>query len=119
MSSPLKSIAMVQVDYLAFGYAALVAAGGVVGYVKAGSAASLGMGLLFGSVIAYGAYQTSQNPNSYLVGLGASAILAGVMGNRFLHSGKFMPAGLVATMSALMVVRYVARSFQKAPIASD
>lgn len=41
----------------------------------------------------------------------ASAVLAGVMGNRFYHSGKFMPAGLVAIVSAAMVVRYVSRSF--------
>jgi len=67
--------------------------------------------MLFGAVIAYGAYQTSQNPNNYLVGLGASTVLAGIMGNRFYHSGKFMPAGLVAAVSAAMVLRYVARSF--------
>lgn len=76
-----------------------------------GSTASLGMGLLFGAVIAYGAYQTSQNPNNYLVGLGASAVLTGVMGNRFYHSGKFMPAGLVAAVSAVFVIRYISRSF--------
>lgn len=69
------------------------------------------MGILFGAIIAYGAYQTSHNANNYLVGLGASAVLAGVMGNRFYHSGKFMPAGLVAIVSAAMVMRYVVRSF--------
>jgi len=98
------------VDYLAFGYASLVAAGGIIGYLKAGSTASLGMGLIFASVLAYGAYQSSQNPDNYLVVLGASAILAGVMGNRFYNTGKFMPAGLVATMSVAMVLRYIVRS---------
>ena len=78
------------------------------------------MGLLFGTAIAYGAYQTTQNPNNYLIGLGTSAVLTGVMGSRFMHSGKFMPAGLVATMSAAMVLRYVLRSFSaKSPVASD
>lgn len=76
-----------------------------------GSTASLGVGLLFGAVLAYGAYQTSQNPSNYLVGLGASALLAGVMGNRYYHSGKFMPAGLIAAVSTAMVLRYVVRSF--------
>jgi len=99
------------IDYLAYGYASLVAAGGVMGYVKAGSTSSLGMGLLFGAVLAYGAYQTSQNSNNYFVGLGGSAILAGIMGNRFYHSGKFMPAGLVAAVSVGMVLRYLGRSF--------
>jgi len=101
-------------DYLSFGYASIVAAGGIFGYIKAGSLASLGMGLLFGSVLAYGAYQTSQNPSNYLIGLGASAVLAGVMGSRFYSSGKFMPAGLVATLSVFMVLRYVTRSFTAA-----
>ncbi|ODM95728.1 Transmembrane protein [Orchesella cincta] len=99
------------IDFLAYGYAALVATGGVVGYAKAGSTASLGVGILFGAVLAYGAYQTSQNPSNYLVGLGASALLAGVMGNRFYHSGKFMPAGMIAAVSTAMVLRYVMRSF--------
>jgi len=71
----------------------------------------LGVGILFGAVLAYGAYQTSQNPSNYLVGLGASALLAGVMGTRFYHSGKFMPAGLIAAVSTAMVLRYVTRSF--------
>ncbi|CAL8115796.1 unnamed protein product [Orchesella dallaii] len=99
------------IDFLAYGYAALVATGGVVGYAKAGSTASLGVGILFGAVLAYGAYQSSQNPSNYLVGLGASALLAGVMGNRYYHSGKFMPAGMIAAVSTAMVLRYVVRSF--------
>jgi len=99
------------VDWFAYGYGALVATGGIIGYAKAGSTASLGMGLLFGAVIAYGAYQTSHNPNNYLIGLASSGILAGIMGNRFYHSGKFMPAGLVAAVSLVMVCRYALRSF--------
>ncbi|KAF4526991.1 hypothetical protein B566_EDAN001538 [Ephemera danica] len=86
------------VDAISFAYAAAVATGGIIGYVKAGSTASMGMGLLFGSILGYGAYQTSQDPGNYYLSLGASAVLTGVMGNRFLSSGKFMPAGLVATM---------------------
>ncbi|XP_071965008.1 transmembrane protein 14C-like [Antedon mediterranea] len=93
-------------DILGFGYAALVAAGGVMGYVKAGSAMSLAMGLLFGSLAGYGASLTSNNPRNVHVILGTSAVLGGVMGMRFVKSGKFMPAGLVAAISVMMVVRY-------------
>jgi len=87
------------IDYVSFAYAATIAAGGMMGYMKAGSTASLGAGLAFGTVMCYGAYQTSQNPNNYFLSLGASSLLMGVMGNRFLFQGaKFMPAGLVAAL---------------------
>ncbi|KAG1682997.1 Transmembrane protein 14C [Nymphon striatum] len=93
------------IDLIASGYAAMVAAGGIIGYMKAGSTASLGAGLLFGSLLGLGAYQLSQNPNNYYVTLGTSTILAGVMGSRFYNSGKFMPAGLIAILSAGMILR--------------
>jgi uncharacterized membrane protein (UPF0136 family) len=75
-----------------------------------GSVASLGAGLLFGSLLCYGAYQTSQNPNNYLLLLGTSAALGGLMGYRFYNSRKFMPAGLVTILSVGMVLRFAARS---------
>uniref|UniRef100_A0A8C6EIA4 Transmembrane protein 14C n=1 Tax=Microcebus murinus TaxID=30608 RepID=A0A8C6EIA4_MICMU len=34
-----------------------------------------------------------------------SGTLAGIMGMRFYHSGKFMPAGLIAGASLLMVAK--------------
>ncbi|XP_033123609.1 transmembrane protein 14C-like isoform X3 [Anneissia japonica] len=74
--------------------------------VRRSSAMSLAMGLLFGGVAGYGASLTSQDPRNVNVILGSSAVLAGVMGMRFVKSGKFMPAGLVATLSILMVLRY-------------
>lgn len=66
-----------------------------------GSIPSLGMGLLFGSLIGLGAYQTSQNPNNYYLALGTSVALAGFMGKRYLDSGKVMPAGLIAAIRYL------------------
>ncbi|KAK3873813.1 hypothetical protein Pcinc_017154 [Petrolisthes cinctipes] len=98
------------VDYISYAYAAAVAVGGVVGYVKAGSVPSLGAGLLFGSVLGFGAYQLSGDPNNYYVSLGTSAVLGGVMGMRFINSGKFMPPGLIAVMSLAMVARLGARA---------
>jgi len=98
------------VDYLSFGYAAAVAAGGVVGYVKAGSVPSLGAGLLFGTLLGFGAYQLSGDPNNYYLTLGTSSVLGGIMGMRFLNSGKFMPPGLIAVMSLAMVARLGARA---------
>lgn len=56
---------------------------------------SLGAGLLFGSVLTYGAYRLTKDPTDIYLSLGTSLILAGVMGQRVYSSGKFMPAGLI------------------------
>uniref|UniRef100_A0A670I6G2 Transmembrane protein 14C n=1 Tax=Podarcis muralis TaxID=64176 RepID=A0A670I6G2_PODMU len=83
-------------DWLGYGYAALVASGGVIGYAKAGSVPSLAAGLLFGGLAGVGAYQQSQDPKNVWLSLIASGTLTGVMGMRFYNSRKFMPAGLIA-----------------------
>lgn len=98
------------IDYISYGYAAAVAMGGMVGYFKAGSVASLGAGLLFGSVLGVGAYQLSGNPYNYYLSLGTSTVLGGIMGMRFLNNGKFMPAGLITVMSLAMIARLGARA---------
>ncbi|KAL4235632.1 Transmembrane protein 14C [Mactra antiquata] len=93
------------VDFVGFGYALTVAAGGIMGYVKSASLPSLAAGLTFGSLAAAGAYQTTQNPGEVKLSMGTSATLLCLMGYRFYNSGKFMPAGLVATLSLLMVLK--------------
>ncbi|XP_066950254.1 transmembrane protein 14C isoform X1 [Macrobrachium rosenbergii] len=98
------------IDFISYGYATAVAFGGVLGYVKAGSVPSLGAGLLFGSVLGYGAYQLSENPSNYYLTLGTSSVLGGMMGMRYLNSGKFMPPGLIALLSLAMVARLGARA---------
>ncbi|XP_078270272.1 transmembrane protein 14C-like isoform X2 [Rhinoraja longicauda] len=56
-------------DWPGFGYAALVVAGGLLGYVKAGSVPSLAAGLLFGGAAGVGAYQITQNPKNVWLSL--------------------------------------------------
>uniref|UniRef100_A0AAZ3Q6G4 Transmembrane protein 14C n=1 Tax=Oncorhynchus tshawytscha TaxID=74940 RepID=A0AAZ3Q6G4_ONCTS len=82
-------------DWAGYGYAALIASGGAMGYVKAG--------LLFGGLAGVGAYQISQDPKNIWVSLVTSGALAGVMGKRFYGSRKIMPAGMMAAASILMV----------------
>ncbi|XP_064017030.1 transmembrane protein 14C-like isoform X1 [Pogoniulus pusillus] len=101
------------VDWLGFGYAALVASGGIIGYAKAGSVPSLAAGLLFGSLAGLGAYQLSQNPNNVWISLITSGTLTAIMGTRFYNSGKFMPAGLIAGVSLLMVGRLALKMVEK------
>ncbi|XP_050541535.1 transmembrane protein 14C [Daktulosphaira vitifoliae] len=97
------------VDYIQFGYAATVAAGGIFGYAKAASIPSLSAGLLFGSLLGFGAYQLSKNPNNLALSLSTSAVLGTIMGVRYINSGKIMPAGLLAALSLAMVVRLGSR----------
>ncbi|XP_043396020.1 transmembrane protein 14C isoform X2 [Chelonia mydas] len=100
-------------DWIGFGYAALVTSGGIIGYAKAGSVPSLAAGLLFGSLAGLGAYQLSQNPKNVWLSLIASGTLTGVMGMRFYNSGKVMPAGLIAGASLLMVGRLGLKMIEK------
>jgi len=97
-------------DVVSAGFAALVAAGGVAGYVKAGSVPSLIAGMTCGAILGFGAYQTSVDPNNYVLSLVASGGLAGLMGSRWYRSGKFMPAGLVTILSIGMVARFTVRA---------
>ncbi|XP_030205047.1 transmembrane protein 14C isoform X3 [Gadus morhua] len=111
-----------SVDWVGYGYAALVASGGVMGYVKAASAAvldcpgsvpSLAAGLVFGGLAGLGAYQVSKDPTDIWISLATSGALTGVMGKRFYGSRKFMPAGLVAGASLLMMGKLSMALLQK------
>ncbi|XP_027532085.1 uncharacterized protein LOC113964278 [Neopelma chrysocephalum] len=101
------------VDWFGFGYAALVTSGGLIGYVKAGSVPSLAAGLFFGGLAGLGAYQLSQNPNNIWLSLITSGTLSAIMGTRFYNSRKFMPAGLIAGVSLLMVGRLALKMLEK------
>uniref|UniRef100_A0A8B9S7Z0 Transmembrane protein 14C n=1 Tax=Apteryx owenii TaxID=8824 RepID=A0A8B9S7Z0_APTOW len=78
-----------------------------------GSVPSLAAGLLFGSFAGLGAYQLSQDPNNVWISLITSGTLTAVMGTRFYNSGKFMPAGLIAGVSLLMVGRLALKMMEK------
>ncbi|XP_069127465.1 transmembrane protein 14C-like isoform X2 [Argopecten irradians] len=101
------------VDYVSVAYAVTVAAGGILGYTRAGSVPSLAAGVICGGLMGYGAYQTTQDPKNVMLSLVTCCILALVMGSRFYGSGKFMPAGLVLILSVLMVARFGYRLTQK------
>uniref|UniRef100_A0A3Q1HMD6 Transmembrane protein 14C n=2 Tax=Acanthochromis polyacanthus TaxID=80966 RepID=A0A3Q1HMD6_9TELE len=78
-----------------------------------GSVPSLAAGLLFGGLAGFGAYQISNDPNNIWVSLATSGALSAVMGKRFYGSRKFMPAGLMAGASILMVGKLSLALLQK------
>ncbi|XP_059055894.1 transmembrane protein 14C [Achroia grisella] len=98
------------VDILGFAYAATVAAGGIMGYAKAGSIPSLGAGIIFGSILGVGAYQLTQDPSNYTLSLGTTTALGGLMGYRYYNGRKFMPAGLVFCLSVAMLGKLIVKN---------
>ncbi|NWY73494.1 TM14A protein, partial [Erithacus rubecula] len=95
------------VDWIGFAYASLLVVGGLVAYNRKGSLISLTAGLTFGSVAAYGAYCVTRDPRNVKVSLFSSFLLTIIMGMRFKRTKKLMPAGLVACLSLLMILRLV------------
>uniref|UniRef100_A0A8C9EIL9 Transmembrane protein 14C n=1 Tax=Pavo cristatus TaxID=9049 RepID=A0A8C9EIL9_PAVCR len=85
----------------------------VSSFLYSGSVPSLAAGLLFGSLAGLGAYQLSQNPSNVWISLITSGTLTAIMGTRFYNSGKFMPAGLIAGVSLLMVGRLALKMVEK------
>ncbi|GAB4329768.1 MAG: hypothetical protein OHK0047_16820 [Leptolyngbyaceae cyanobacterium] len=86
-------------------YALLVAIGGIVGYVKAGSQQSLISGLVSGIALAIAWFLSLQTPSA---GFALATFLALglliVFAIRFRKTGKLMPAGLMAALSLVAMV---------------
>ncbi|KAK1338310.1 hypothetical protein QTO34_001425 [Cnephaeus nilssonii] len=94
-------------DLVGFGYAAFVTFGSIVGYKRRGGIPSLIAGLFVGFLAGYGAYRVSNDKRDVKVSLFAAFFLATIMGVRFKRSKKIIPAGLVAGLSLMMILRLV------------
>jgi len=71
---------------------------------------SLAMGVGFGVLLGFFAYLITQHGKrqiGYAGSVVVSALLFIVMGLRFIESFKFMPAGLLVLLSAIVVARNV------------
>ncbi|KNC96157.1 uncharacterized protein SPPG_08545 [Spizellomyces punctatus DAOM BR117] len=93
-------------DYFAYVYAGIVFIGGIIGFIKAGSLTSIGIGTVTGTLLGIGARQVSANPRHFSLLLILSGALMVVMGTRYSQSGKVMPAGLITLISAISFLRY-------------
>lgn len=96
-----------SMDLVGFGYAALVTIGSILGYKRRGGVPSLIAGLSVGVLAGYGAYRVSNDKRDVKVSLFTAFFLATIMGVRFKRSKKIMPAGLVAGLSLVMILRLV------------
>ncbi|XP_051151929.1 protein FATTY ACID EXPORT 5-like [Andrographis paniculata] len=95
-------------------YGLLLVCGGVIGFVKKGSTASLAGGAGTGSLLVIAGYLSLQafnkRKNSYfalILETVIAAILTWIMGQRYMHTGKIMPAGIVAGLSFIMALFYL------------
>ncbi|KAK4266033.1 hypothetical protein QN277_027008 [Acacia crassicarpa] len=92
---------------LTLGYAALVGAGGLIGFLKSGSQKSLLAGGISAMLLYCVFTQLPVRPVfASSLGLGISAALLVVMGSRFRRSGKIFPAGVVSLVSFVMTGGY-------------
>ncbi|KAI4374778.1 hypothetical protein MLD38_012730 [Melastoma candidum] len=95
-------------------YGFLVVLGGVIGFLKKRSVASLAGGagigslLLLAGFISVKAFETRKNSYfSLALETVCAATLTFVMGQRYIQTYKIMPAGIVAGLSALMLGFYL------------
>lgn len=94
-------------------YALLLAVGGVMGFVKARSQASLKAGLLSAIIASVCAGWSIRDPGTgFGLGIVLALVLLSLFAPRFAKSRKFMPAGLlcvaslvVAALLALLLIR--------------
>jgi len=97
-----------------FLYGALTIAGGVIGYLKAGSMASIIAGGISGALILVAAFLLRSNVTVGLVVGGViSLALLGRFGPAFLSTSKWMPAGMMAILSAISLGLTIAAFVKK------
>jgi uncharacterized membrane protein (UPF0136 family) len=92
-----------KIYFLVFGV--LTIAGGIMGYVKARSVASIIAGTITGALLIVAGYILSAHRELGLaLALVTSAILAGQFIPRFLRTRRLMPAGLMSLLSMIGIV---------------
>ena len=84
-------------------YAILLAAGGYIGYAKAGSRPSLIAGSASAVVALVALALTFSGGVGFWVGLILAAALTAMFTFRFRKTGKFMPSGMLVGVSVIMI----------------
>lgn len=92
-----------KIYFIAFGV--LTIAGGIVGYAKAGSVASIVAGSITGILLLVAAFLL---PQHRAIGLATafiiSLLLAAQFVPKFIRTGRVMPAGMMAILSVIGLV---------------
>lgn len=98
----------------AFSLGGLTIIGGAVGYFKKGSKASLGAGLVCGSLlIGSGVLISGEHQfGGHSLATATSALMSLGMGHRYVKTGKVMPAGLVAAAGAVSMAFHAKKALE-------
>ena len=92
-----------KIYFIVFG--ALTIVGGIVGYAKAGSAASIIAGSITGVLLLVAAFLL---PEHRAVGLATAFIISLLLAAQFIpkfaQTGRVMPAGLMSILSAIGII---------------
>jgi len=101
-----------KIYFIIFGLLTIV--GGVIGYVKAGSTASIVAGAISGVALIAAAFLLPGNAALGLIIAGVVSIaLAARFIPAFMRTGKVMPAGLMAVLSAIGAVMAIVAWIKK------
>jgi uncharacterized membrane protein (UPF0136 family) len=95
-----------RIYFIVFG--ALTIVGGIVGYLKAGSVASIIAGSITGVLLLVAAFLL---PEHRTIGLATalivSILLAAQFIPKFLQTGRVMPAGMMSILSAIGIIAVI------------
>lgn len=101
-----------KIYFIVFGV--LTIAGGIVGYVKAGSVASIIAGSITGVLLIVAAFLL---PEHRAIGLATafliSLLLAAQFVPKFIRTGRAMPAGMMSVLSAIGVIAAIVAWIKK------
>ncbi|BFZ61773.1 hypothetical protein YB2330_002849 [Saitoella coloradoensis] len=100
-----------QIDLFGYSFALLTFLGGAIGFIKAGSIASIISASVSALLIAYGASLTSREYENAKMIFWVSLLLLGFFAKRYAGSRKVMPAGLMMILSLISVIRYGQRLY--------
>ena len=105
-------IGAAKIYFVIFGLLTIV--GGIIGFVKAGSTASIVAGSISGILLLIAAFIL---PAQIVTGLAIAAIvsllLAGQFVPKFIKTGHMMPAGLMSILSVIGVIVAIAAWMKK------
>ena len=107
--------------HLNFTLGGLVAVGGAMGYFNTGSTMSLMAGLTFGGLLIGSGVLITQGESfkGHALASGCTGAMTVAMGQRFLSTGKFMPAGMVASLGAVGLAYNVKKTIEWMPEKDD